>query len=191
MKPGIDRDRFVQELGGWVLRGIFCAGVSVGWAVVAGFRSAAEIAGMLAGITGWAVVFTAYCTWHGQESRRGPVRLVSALKVAAWIKAETSIAGGLMFAFLSLGPKDTMVDLGAVAVLPDCMLGLLSICIVAALSGTNVDALARLDSLGWTALTTLVDGALFFLVIAVLAAGVIGWWRFGPDLLLKWKLSPA
>jgi len=186
----IDPDQFTHELGGWVLRGMLCAVVSFAWALVADFSSPAEIAGMVAGITAWAALFAGLCAWHGQQPGRGPVRVVSAFKIAAWIKFATSAAGGLMFAFLSLGPKDTMVDLGVVAVLPDCMLGMLSVCLVAGLSGTNMEALVRLDSFGWTALTTLVDGALFFLVITALAGGVLAWWRFGPGLLLKLKLSP-
>jgi hypothetical protein len=48
-----DQDRFTHELGGWVLRGVLCAGVSIGWAVVADFSSSEEIAVLAGGVLAW------------------------------------------------------------------------------------------------------------------------------------------
>ena len=75
--------------------------------------------------------------------------------------------------------------------MPDWLLGLASISIVTGMSGLSMDALERADSLGWTALITFVDGALFLVVLGILAATVLLWWRFSPGVLAKLKFSPA
>jgi len=191
MKTLWESEEFRAELSGWSLRGGLCATVSFVWALVTGFNSPFEIAGMAAGVAVWAGLFAAYCAWPGGAVRRGRQPIGRALKVAAWIKFGTSAAGGLFFLLLSLGPKDAIVDFGVVGVMPDCLLGLASISLVAGISGLQMDALARADSFGWTALITFVDGALFLLAIGVLAMAVLLWWRFAPGVLAKLKVSPA
>ena len=75
MNTVIDPDQFTHELGGWVLRGMLCAGVSFAWALVADFSAPAEIAGMVAGITAWAALFAGLCAWlrQGQCFLRRPL----------------------------------------------------------------------------------------------------------------------
>jgi len=68
---------------------------------------------------------------------------------------------------------------------------MLALGLVGWVSGHGGDQLPKLDSFGWTAATTFVDGILFFLVIGVLALAVLAWWRFGPCLLAKLRFSPA
>lgn len=191
MKAVIDCARFPAELGGWALRGSLCATVSFGWAWVAGFNSPFEIAGMVAGVAFWVALFAGYCAWSGLALRRGRETFARALKVAAWIKSGTSVAGGSLCLLMSVGPKNVIVDLGVMGVMPDCMLGLASIFLVTGISGLQMEALEKADAFGWTALITFVDGALFLAVIGVLALAVLLWWRFAPGLLAKLKLSPA
>lgn len=182
---------FRAELPGWALRGGLCAAVSFVWALLMGFDAPAEIAGMAAGVAAWVVLFAGYCAWPGRAVRHGRQPIGRALKLAAWIKFGTSAAGGLFYLLLSLGPKNVLVSLGMVGVMPDWLLGLASISFVTRLSGLSMDALGRADSFGWTALTTFVDGALFLAVIGVLAVAVLLWWRFAPGIRAKLKLSPA
>lgn len=191
MNALFDSARFPRELGGWAVRGAFCATVSFIWALVAGFDSPFEIAGMVAGVAAWVTLFAAYCAWQELAPRRGGELFVRALKVAAWIKFGASAAGGLLFLLMSAGPKDVMVDLGVVGVMPECMLGLASIFLVSGISGLPIEALETADSFGWTALITFVDGTLFLAVIGVLALVVLLWWRFAPALRAKLNLSPA
>jgi hypothetical protein len=192
MIPVLDSERFPRELAGWGLRGVLCAASSFWWAWIAGFDSPAEIAGMAAGVIVWVALFAGFCVWHPSAGGRGPAQLVPALKGAATIKFLLSAAGWAWFAVCSLFQNDhTILDAGFVFVMPDCMLGIASLGLVGAVSGGNVDSLPRLDSFGWTALTTLVDGALFLGVIAALAGAVLLWWRYWPGLRAKLKFSPT
>lgn len=191
MKAVIESVRFPAELGGWALRGGLCAAVSFCWALLTGFNSPFEIAGMVAGVAAWVALFAVYCAWQDLAVCRGGKLFVRALKVAAWIKSGTSAAGGVLLLLCSLGTKETMIDLGIVGVMPDCMLGMASIFLVSGISGLQMEALERADSFGWTALITFVDGALFLAVIGVLALMVLVWWRFAPALLAPLKFSPT
>lgn len=190
MNAGFESARFQQELGGWVLRGVLCAAVSFGWALVAGFTAPAEIAGMAAGVAAWAGIFAAVCACPGRWFTHRP-KLVPALKVAAWIKFALSAAGGAVFWLSSLGAQATILDVGIVGVMPDAFMGMLALGLVGVASGHGGDQLPKLDSFGWTAATTFVDGILFALVIGLVALVVLAWWRFGPGLLTKLKLSPT
>lgn len=188
----IESGRFPRELAGWGLRGALCAASSFWWAWIAGFDSPAEIAGMAAGVIVWVGLFAGFCVWHRTAGARGPAQLVPALKIAATLKFSLSAAGWVWFAVCSLfKSENTILDAGFLLVMPDCLLGMASLALVGAIGGGKVDQLPRLDSFGWTALTTLVDGALFLVVIAALAVAVLLWWRFGPELRRRLKLSPA
>jgi hypothetical protein len=188
----IESERFPRELAGWGLRGVLCAASSFWWALVSGFNSPAEIAGMAAGVIVWVALFAGFCVWQLTTGARGPAQLVPALKMAALIKFLLSAAGWAWFAICALFQSGTSVlDAGLFLMMPDCLLGMASLALVGALGGGKMDQLPRLDSFGWTALTTLVDGALFLVVIAALAGAVLLWWRFGPELRRKLKLSPT
>lgn len=188
----IESERFPRELAGWGLRGMLCAASSFWWALVSGFDSPAEIAGMTAGVIVWVALFAGFCVWHRTAGARGPAQLVPALKIAAMIKFLLSAAGWVWFAICSLFQGGTSIlDAGMILVMPDCLLGLVSLALVGAVSGGKSDQLPRLDSFGWTALTTIVDGALFVVVTATLAVAVLLWWRFGPELRRRLKLSPT
>jgi hypothetical protein len=191
MKAVIDSARFPAELGGWGLRGVLCAASSLYWALMVGFTALAELAGMAAGIAVWVVIFAGFCVWHAQSQQRHSERLVPALKIAAWIKFLFSAAGWVVFAISSLIKSDSVtVSAGFLTVMPDCLLGMAALAIVSAIKGEQ--HLESLDSFEWTALTTIVDGALFVLVIAGIALLVLAWWRLSdPHLAGKPKLSPA
>jgi hypothetical protein len=190
----IESERFPRELAGWGLRGALCAASSFWWAWVEGFNSPAEIAGMATGVMVWVGLFAGFCTWHRTAGAGAPSQLVPALKIAATIKFLLSAAGWVWFAVCSIFQNQNqaaILDAGFVFLMPDCMLGLAALGLVGLLGGGNVDSLPRLDSFGWTALTTLVHGALFVFVIAAFAVAVLLWWRFGPELRRKLGLSPA
>ncbi len=190
MNAVLESDRGVEELAGWGLRGVLCAASSFWWALVAGFNAPVELAGMAVGVGVWVALFAGFCVWHGLAERCGPSRLVPALKIAAWIKFSLSAGGWAVFALYSLlHNATTILDAGFLFVMPDCVLGMAAVGIVSTISGTN--RFEQQDSFGWTALTTVVDGALFVIVIGALAAAVLAWWRFRPLALDKLKLSPA
>ena len=191
MKALWESDEFRAELPGWALRGGLCAAVSFVWALLMGYNSPFEIAGMVVGVAAWVVLFAGYCAWPGRTVRRGGPSIGRALKVAAWIKFGTSAAGGLVYLLHAIGPRSAIMDFGVVGLMPDWLLGFAAVSVVAAISGLPMGALEGADSLGWTALITFVDGALFLLVIGVLASAVLLWWRFAPALLANLKLSPA
>jgi len=191
MKALMESDGFRAELPGWALRGGLCAAVSFAWALLMGFNSPIEIAGMAAGVAAWVVLFAGYCAWPGRAVRRGRQPVGRALKVASWIKIGTSAAGGLLYLVHSVGPRSAIMDFGIVGLMPDWLLGLAAMSLVTGITGLPMEALERADSFGLTALITFVDGALFLLVIGVLAVAVLLWWRFAPGALVKLKLSPA
>ncbi len=183
--------RLPHELAGWTLRGVLCAATSCFWACVAGFTDAREIAGMAAGVAGWVVIFAGYCRWRGQAARPGAGRMVAALKTAAWIKIALTLAGWVTYALcVMLKSASVIIGPGFLFLLPDCLLGMASVHVVGAISGLGDDRLPRANSFGWTVLTTVVDGALFALVIGALALAVLAWWRFGPRLLAWLGFSP-
>jgi hypothetical protein len=177
LKTLLESDEFRAELPGWLLRGVLCAANSAVWAVLSGFQAPEEIAGMLAGVVFWVAVFAAVCAWMPQAARLNQLRIVAALKWAAWIKIGLTAFGWLVFAGAKVSGIDGLagvVLLGTV----DLLLGIGALTLVAfagRLSGPEQVAFA--DSFGWTALTTVTEGALMSLVIAALALGVwTAWW---------------
>lgn len=181
MSAHFDSARFGPELGGWGIRGVFCAALSFWWALVAGFNSPQEIAGVIAGVAVWVVLFAAYSAWWSGGLHPRGSRLVQALKVAAWLRCGISALGWLFYALGTLGSRpDVIIDIGTLGILPDGLPGYAAIAFVSALSGEANPG--KLDSFGWTALVTVVDGALFAIVLGALAVGVLLWWHWGQPL---------
>lgn len=181
-----------DELPGWLIRGVFCALTSFGWAYAMGFTHGAEIVGMILGVAFWVIAFALLTAWRPGPVTTGWGRYGRALKVAAWIKIGLTLVGVPAL----LGLLDT--NLGrwlsplAVTFSLDMLLGLASLQIVCVIGGYHdIEHIARLDSVAWTALTTVIEGALMAAVIGVIAIAVLGWWRWGG--LVRWKtnLSPV
>jgi hypothetical protein len=74
----------------------------------------------------------------------------------------------------------------------DMFLGMAALWTVNQLGGfSEIDYIARLDSFGWTALTTVIEGAFMAVLIVGIALAVLGWWKFRSFRVLRHKLSPA
>lgn len=169
MNPGsLD---FRDELIGWTLRGGLCALTSFCWALAIGFNHPAEIAGMFVGVACWVVVFALLTACLPGTMLAGWIRFGRALKVAAWIKIGLTMLG--LPASLGLWGTPLAMPLSL-----DMLLGIAALSLVSVIGGFNsIEEIARLNSVGWTALTTIVEGALMAGVIATLALLVLGWWR--------------
>lgn len=181
---------FHQEMRGWALRGILCALSSFYWAYVAGFRQPMEILGMVTGVMGWVLIF-AWLTSRILPARKIGLRTVEALKRAAWIKFGVTGAGWLIFGLIgTLGLRGTehLAILGMV----DMWLGFVALGLGNLLGGFHGENhIASLDSYGWTAFTTFIDGALFAVVIGLLTCLILGWWRLRDNSGMKKELSPV
>lgn len=172
------RADFRDELPGWILRGSVCALTSFGWAVVAGFSHPAEIAGMLLGVAGWVAVFTLATVWLPEHGRGVWGRYGAALKRAAWIKFGFTLLGVPALLGVCGGLGTTVTALLGYAFTFDLMLGLAALSSTGHLAGgIKPEAIAQLDSGGWTAFTTVVAGALMALVIGLIALLIVGWER--------------
>jgi hypothetical protein len=161
-------EAFRSELPGWTLRGGLCAASSAGWAWLMGFQTLAELAGMLAGVAFWVVVFAAACARMSPSFARPPTEACTALKWAAWIKIAFTAAGWLVYAAAS---SARLQDLSQIAMLGtvDLLLGLVALWTVSVVSGmSDPGQVASADSFGWTMLTTVMEGAL----IATLIIGI-------------------
>lgn len=187
MKKLLTSAEFRAELPGWALRGVLCASTSAFWAVLMGFQAPAEIAGMVLGVAGWVAVFAAGCAWLQRSPRWQTTSVVAAIKWAAWIKIGLTAGCWLVYLGASaIGFKD-MAMLGLI----DTLLGLFALMLVSFLAGmTDPETVATLDSLGWTALTTMTEGWLMTLVIAGIAALVWGCWQV-RDALQKRRVPYA
>lgn len=174
MSALLETPEFRAELPGWVLRGVLCAANSAWWAVMAGFTHPAEIAGMVLGVAVWVVAFTAFGGWARQTGRIAPARFADAVKTAAWIKLLLVVVGlPAMFCSRFLPEWMTVFVFGFSM---DMVLGMLALSGAAWLAGmTEFDQIARMDSLGWTTLTTVLEGALMASLILLIAAAVLGW----------------
>lgn len=175
---------FSQELLGWIFRGTLCALSSFYWAYAVGFQHPVEILGMFTGIVAWAIIF-AWLTIRIFPGRELGLRTVRALKRAAWIKFGLMILGWLTFFGIGALRLQGGVQLASLG-LADVWLGLAALGLVNVVGGfRGVDQIASLDSFGWTALTTFVDGLLFAIIIGLIACLVLGWWRFKNDSVEK------
>ena len=187
----LESEAFRNELPGWVLRGVLCALGSAFWAVMMGFETPAEIAGMVAGVVFWSTGFAGLCCSTRLLAGLKQPRLGSALKRAAWIKLGlTTFGWALMFGAGSL--RFHGVEVLGIFGMIDAVLGLASLWLVGEVgSFPDFGQICRANSFGWTALTTLVDGALTAIVIGLIAAAVLGWWHLTAGSGRKQELSPA
>jgi hypothetical protein len=172
LKTRLESDAFRAVLPGWGLRGVLCAATSAIWAAMAGFTAPVEIAGMVAGVAWWVVVFAAACAWPARAGRWPRAEVDTAVKWAAWLKAGSAAIG-----WLGLGGAVNLhlrmfEPLGALCAV-DLVLGLGALTVVAWLAGVvGPEQVAAADSFCWTALATLIEGAAMALVIAAIGTWV-------------------
>ncbi len=177
MKALLESPEFRAELPGWVGRGVLCAANSAWWAVMAGFTHPSEIAGMILGVSAWVAAFAAFGGWAQRLGRIAPARFGEALKTAAWIKLLLVVLGVPAMVGSRILPEWMTVFVFGFSV--DMVLGMVALSGVAWLAGLKeFDQVARMDSLGWTCLTTALEGALMAVLIVLIAVAVLGWRRF-------------
>lgn len=190
MNLKFDDARFGRELPLWALRGVLCAVPSAFWAVLADFKHPAEIAAMIAG-TGLCIAgFAWFSAGEVMTTTPGREQFVRALKMSAWLKAASLLGVGLTWIAVAVWHAPAGAGL-ALGVVPDMWAGLGSLSLVGWLAGVKELGLSQLDSFGWTLLATLVQGALISAELALLALGVIGWWRVWAWLKPQLMISPA
>lgn len=191
MKTLLESDAFRAELPGWALRGVLCALSSAGWAALMGFQDPVEIAGMVAGVGFWVLVFAAWCAWRPNVMRWNQSQAVVALKWAAWIKVGLTASGWAMFALGGAVKLEALSQMGMLGMV-DTLLGLAALALVSWVAGLKgPEMVAAADSFGWTALTTVIEGLLMALVIAGLALCVWVFWRVCDGLGFRWNFPPA
>lgn len=178
-----------RELPLWVLRGFLCAVPSALWAVISEFQHPVEIAAMIL-VTGLYIVgFAWFSAWEIMAATPGRRDFVRALKMSAWIKPASVIGLDGVCALLS----GRVMDAGALmaGLFPDMACGIGSLSLVGWLAKVRDLGVGRLDSFAWTALTTLVQGALISVLLVVMSAAVVVWWRVWIWLKLQLQFSPA
>lgn len=191
MKTLLESPEFRDELPGWLLRGVLCAVSSVGWAVLLGFHTPAEIAGMATGVVAWVLVFAGACAWLLRTPRPEHARWAAALKRAAWIKIGLTVLGWLLWGGTAL-IRESWTQPFMLFGMVDAFLGMGALWVVAQVAGVGgFEKVAQLDSFGWTALTTVVEGALMALLIAGITLAVLAWWRWGSHARWNVKFSPV
>jgi len=179
---------FRDELPGWALRGGLCALYSFFLAHLVGFNQPAEIAGMAMGVVVWVLLFAAGCAWLLQGGSAGWMSAVRALEVAVVIKFILMLVGFPLVFLLGRGIAPGLANTLGYIINLDMALGMAAIWLVGQIAQTDIE---KLDSFGWTALATFVEGALMAVVICLLALAVLGWWRWRAPSVLKQKISPA
>lgn len=181
-----------DELPCWLLRGVLCALTSFGWAYAMEFNHADEIMGMMLGVAFWVTVFALLTAWRPVHVAAGWERYGRALKLAAWIKIGLTLIGvPALLGLLDPNLGRWLSPLAATFSL-DMLLGLAALQMVCVIGGfTDVTHIAGLDSVMWTALTTVIEGALMAGVIALMAGAVLGWWRLRGGTDKTMKLSPV
>jgi hypothetical protein len=191
MKTLLTSEKFQTELPGWALRGVLCAANSAFWAWMMGFQQPEEIAGMVAGLAFWVAVFAGLCATTPLLERLKQPQFGAALKRAAWIKIALTAVGWLAFVGASL-VRTSGAEALAVFGMADVFLGMAALWLVSRAAGvSDLDQIGRLDSFGWTALTTIVEGALMAVAISAIALVVLGWWRWGGLDRVRKLLSPV
>lgn len=183
---------FSAELPGWILRGSVCALTSFGWAVAAGFSHPAEIVGMIFGVAAWVAAFAWITAWLPEQSRGIWARYGPALKRAAWLKFGFTLLGVPALLGVWGGAGTTLSALLGYAFTFDLMLGLASLSLTGYLTGgIKPEAIAQLDSWGWTACTTVVEGTLMAAVIGLMALLIIGWEYLRAQLAVRKQFTPV
>jgi hypothetical protein len=191
MKALLESEKFQTELPGWALRGVLCAANSAFWAWMMGFQQPEEIAGMAAGVAFWVMVFAGLCAGAPLLERLKQPQFGAALKRAAWIKIGLMAVGWLAFVGASLVRTPGVEALAAFG-MADMFLGMASLWLVSRAAGvSDLDQIGRLDSFGWTTVTTIVEGALMAVVIGAIALVVLGWWRWGGLDRIRKIISPV
>jgi len=179
MKALLLSREFGGELTGWTLRGALAASIAAGWAIKGGFTRPMEIAGMIAGLLGWVIVFATFSGWGVRMGEKAPVLAVGALKRAVWVKLACSLTCGVIF----IGDRatsragDWLLNGGFI----DLYFGIVSLAVVSLLAGVSLEQVTHLDTFGYTALATLLHGALTTGAIAAIAATLFGWRWFGRE----------
>jgi hypothetical protein len=192
MKPLLTSERFQAELPGWALRGVVCALMSFYLAIQGGFGNPAEIAGMILGVGFWVAVFTWAATWLPANLGSRWARIGQALKKAAWIKSGITLLSWLLILGLQSSSLFPAMGPDRVLLVPDMLLGWAALRLVGWAGGfRHLGKISSQDSCGWTALTTIVDGALMAVLIGLIALVVLGWWRLREDSDSRSELSPA
>ena len=172
MKTLFESEAFCAELPGWTLRGVLCAASSAGWAWLMGFQAPAELAGMLAGVAFWVVMFATACARMSPSFAGQQTEACTALKWAAWIKIALTAAGWLVYAAAS---SARLHDLSQIAMLGtvDLLLGMAALWTASVVSGmSDPGQVAAANSFGWTMFTTVVEGALITALILGIALSV-------------------
>lgn len=191
MKMLFESEAFRAELPGWTLRGILCGANSAFWAWMLGFQAPVEIAGMVAGVAFWVAVFAGVCVWKPHSLRWPQSEFVAALKWAAWIKIGLSAGGWLLFAGASALSSNSLSQFAMFGMV-DMLLGIAALSVVAFVAGVSDPArVAGMDSFGWTALTTVVEGVLMAVVIMGIALVVWLVWRVWGACRLHRSFSPV
>jgi hypothetical protein len=167
---------FQDELPGWALRVGLCAFPSFFLAIVVGFNQLGEIAGMVLGVAAWVVLISAACAWLLQSGSAGWTRAVRALEVAVVIKFLTMLLGWLVVFLLKGSIAPGLANLLGYFLNLDMALGMAALWLVGQIAGADIE---KLNSFGWTTLTTVVEGALMTAVIGAMALVILGWWRWG------------
>lgn len=189
MNLKFDDARFGRELPLWALRGLLCAAPSAFWAVLTEFQHPVEIAAMVLVTALYIVGFAWFSAWDVMAATPGRRQFVRALKMSVWIKMAMMAGLGCAAALLSGIGRDFGAWLSGM--MPDLCCGIGSLSLVGWLAGARELGVGRLDSFGWTALTTLVQGGLISALIVGMAAAVLVWWRVWAWLKPQLMFSPA
>jgi hypothetical protein len=191
LKTLLESDALRAELPGWALRGVLCAASSAAQPALMGFQHPMEIAGMVAGVGFWVIVFAAWCAWRPNISHWNQSQAVVALKWAAWIKIGLTATGWALFALGGMMKFEALSQMGMLGMV-DTLLGLASLAFVAWIAGLKgPEMVAAADSFEWTALTTVIEGFLMALVIVGIALCVWCGWRAWAGLGLRGNFPPA
>ena len=144
-----DREALCQQLIAWSIRGVCCALPSFYWAIAVEFRHAREISGMIAGVATYIAAYSWLTALPAWREGCGRGEFGWALRVAANTRA--ALAPLMFFG-------------------PDMMLGAISLSVVQ--GGARVFGVVDVsgaDLFWWTYVTTLVQGALVSVTMAVVA----------------------
>jgi len=164
---------FLSELAGWTLRVGACAVWSFCCAYQSGFNSFAAVTGMLAGIAAWALAITWYCERRMRRLESEDFYLVRALKLAVFLKSGPTLiafVGVLLWTALFPGRHSPLVNL---AFVPEMITSAAAYVLAnPVVRWAHLGVLDGRDEFAWTALATVVNGALIAVLVAVIAAPV-------------------